>query len=714
MARTIPPGAFSMLCLFSMLLWGCGDSARHSAQPGIPVSVENGSVRIETSAARFEVAPSGAIRASLLQGGREQTLDAGLSADVLVSGGQTVDFPAAEPRVVIENEGRGKRIEIRSRAGNGLERVQTLEVYERMPGLLLSTVAYRNGGARPIPIDELKTNKHTLKKNDTWAFFGASEKWGEDDVVHLAPGLSRANLLGAKRPGTMGGGVPVAAFWTKDMGLAVGHLDSQPVTLGIPTSVGSGGAPDVALDFLPAETLLPGESYSTPRMFTMVFTGDYYDALRLYSQAMQDRGWSLAATAQHAPDSAYEASWCGWGYLADVTPGQMLGIIPKLKEFNIHWATLDDRWFDVYGDWNPRADTFPGNSLKTMVDEYHRNGIHVQLWWLPLAAEWKGPKEDGVAYTDSKVAKEHPDWLVLDRNGKPALMARQLETLCPALPQVQDYYRRLTGKFIRDWGFDGHKLDNVFSIPPCYNPKHHHKSPQDSVNAMGDVFRVIYETTKALKPFAVTQACPCGTPPNISWLPYLNQAVTADPVGSVQVRRRIKMYKGLLGPEAPVYGDHVELTELEQRNDREIDFGRDFASTVGTGGVVGTKFVWPQKDAKYDDVVLSPEKDALWKKWLAIYQAKMLSRGEFRNLYLTGFDRPEGYAIEKAGKVYYAFFAGGPHESYKGPVEFRGLEPVEYRVFDYVNGRELGRIQGPKAVLQTEFQGSLLVEVSRI
>jgi len=45
-------------------------------------------------------------------------------------------------------------------------------------------------------------------------------------------------------------------------------------------------------------------------------------------------------------------------------------------------------------------------------------------------------------------------------------------------------------------------------------------------------------------------------------VPFMDQAVTADPVGGVQVRRRIKMYKALLGPEAAVYGDHVELSEM--------------------------------------------------------------------------------------------------------------------------------------------------------
>ena len=79
---------------------------------------------------------------------------------------------------------------------------------------------------------------------------------------------------------------------------------------------------------------------------------------------------------------------------------------------------------------------------------------------------------------------------------------------------------------------------------------------------MGEVYKIIFQTTRALKPNSVTQSCPCGTPPSLAWLRYMDQAVTADPVGSVQVRRRIKMYKALLGPRAAIYGDHVELTRI--------------------------------------------------------------------------------------------------------------------------------------------------------
>jgi len=306
---------------------------------------------------------------------------------------------------------------------------------------------------------------------------------------------------------------------------------------------------------LPANVLLkPGDTFATPRTFLAVYSGDFYAPLSMWSSAVDREG---LAKPTNNPEN-YAVSWCGWGYEFGVTPKQMLDTIPKLKELGIHWATLDDGWFNNYGDWQPAEKAFPGDAIQKMVKEFHAQGIKVQLWWLPLGVEDGHYGYGGRKYVVSNVLKEHPDWLILDKAGKPARMARNLATLCPALPEVQAYYKQVTERFVRDWDFDGHKLDNIYTVPPCYNPKHHHKTPNDSVYAMGEVYKVIFETTRYLKPGSVTQSCPCGTPPSIAWMRYMDQAVTADPVGSVQVRRRIKMYKALIGTHAAVYADHVK------------------------------------------------------------------------------------------------------------------------------------------------------------
>jgi len=697
----------------------------------IHVDVKSGGpMTLTTSAAEFQVAPDGYVQAFLLQSGRKVSLDepkvgSPAESDFVRVGGKdvhfTLDFQQVEVHEALGKLGAGKRVEIRARPLGptvaDLEQVLALEVYDNFPNILLSTVEYKNTGASPVVIEKsvnqrrrLNAQLHGTKAGpwEMWSFHGASYDWGKDDVVKVTPAFSQPNVMGEMVKGGYGGGIPVVAFWTRQVGEAVGHVETIPISAAIPATVAVDGRVNTEVDFAAEVTLKPGEIYSTPRTFVSVYAGDFYEPLRIWSSVLQKEGWELPKPS----NEAYNVSWCGWGYEADVTPAQMLGTVPKLKEMGIKWVTLDDRWFDVYGDWNPRRDTFPGDSIKKMSEDFHKEGMLTQLWWLPLGVEDGEGKYESHKYGMAKVVREHPEWLVQDKNGKHARMTRGLAVLCPAVPEVRAYHKQLTEKFIRDWGFDGSKLDNIYSVPACYNPAHHHRSPQDSVNAMGDIYKEIFETSRALKPESVTQACPCGTPPSMAWLPFIDQAVTADPVGAVQVRRRIKMYKALLGPESAVYGDHVELSAMTKVGKDWKEHGDDFASTIGTGGVVGTKFVWPDPGPRFKDVNLTAAKEERWKKWIGLYNQKMLSKGEFRDLYVTGYDTPEGYAIAKDNEMYYAFFTSS---AWKGEIELRGLKPGRYQVSDYGEGKSMGTVDAASngvAKLTAGFKDHLLLEVS--
>ena len=729
--------SFLAVCVALGALVGC---AKPPVQPKVPpsrpsdIKVEvrdGGPVVLTTSTAEFQLLPSGFLQATLLKDGQRLTLDepevgsAG-GSDSIVHEGTELDFVPdfAQAKVLesIGKLGRGKRLEIPGRplaaAGIPIERRLVVEVYDDFPNIALVSATYANVGNADFQIDQVwmqqhRFDAHEVKEHpyDMWSFQGSSYDWGKDDVQKLTRTSSQPNAMGEAVKGGYGGGIPVVAFWTASVGEAIGHIETLPWTLSIPVKVEKDGRVNASITIPANTTLKPGESYSSPRSFVAVYSGDFYEPLRMWSGVLQKEGWEIPKPSSEA----YNVSWCGWGYEFNVTPAQMLGTVPKLKEFGIKWATLDDRWFDTYGDWNPRNETFPGDSIKKMVDDFHKQGILAQLWWLPLGVEDGQGRWESHKYIVSKVVQEHPDWLILDKNGKHARMTRDLATLDPSLPEVQAYYKQLTEKFIRDWGFDGSKLDNIYSVPACYNPAHHHKSPQDSVNAMADVYKIIFQTSRAIKPESVTQACPCGTPPSLAWLPFIDQAVTADPVGAVQVRRRIKMYKALLGPQAAVYGDHVELSVMTPVGKGNwSEHGDDFASTLGVGGVPGTKFVWPDPGPKYKPVNLTSEKEAHWKKWIGLYNEKMLSKGDFRDLYIYGYDSPEAYAIEKDGKMYYAFFADqkGP---FSGEVELRGLKPGKYHVVDYADGKDFGMVQAePNGVakLKAEFKDNLLLEVS--
>src|ERR1017187_6235441 len=359
----------------------------------IKVEVKDGGpVMLTTSAAEFQVTPDGYVQASLLKDGKKLSLDepnVGAPADsdfVRVAGKDvhfTLDFQQAQVHEAIGKMGVGKRVEIPARplgpSGTDLQRVLALEVYDKFPNILLSTVEYKNTGASEVAIEKSVNQRHRLNarlgdaKARPWemgSFHGASYDWGKDDVVKLTPAFSQPNAFGEMVKGGYGGGIPVVAFWTGQVGEALGHVETLPLTLSLPVKVEGDGAGQASVDIAANTTLKPGETYSTPRSFVSVYTGDFYEPLHLWSSVLQKEGWEIPKPS----GEAYNVSWCGWGYEFNVTPAQILDTVPKLKEFGIKWATLDDRWFNTYGDWDPRADTFPGDSIKKMTDDFHKQG----------------------------------------------------------------------------------------------------------------------------------------------------------------------------------------------------------------------------------------------------------------------------------------------------------------------------------------------------
>ncbi len=135
--------------------------------------------------------------------------------------------------------------------------------------------------------------------------------------------------------------------------------------------------------------------------------------------------------------------------------------------------------------------------------------------------------------------------------------------------------------------------------------------------------------------------------------------------------------------------------------------GRDFASSMGPGGVIGTKFTWPKGP---ENMQLTGEREEHWKKWFGLYNEKMLSKGTYLNLYDVIYDTPESHVIQKGDVYYYAFY----QKEWEGEIELRGLGEGNYKVYDYVNQVDLGSVAGPVGILQTSFKKHLLIECSPI
>ena len=566
-----------------------------------------------------------------------------------------------------------------------------------------------NAGNVPLSFDRFDAPRIDLAPEFTrqplWTMQGAAVHWGQDFAFELPHDFARENFLGHLQDGE-GGGIPLVYFWSKTQGIALMHIEPTPKDWHMPVASGKEGVM-AALQLRKPVTLQPGESFSGLKTVISLHTGDFFAPLALYRDL-------LAAQGVKAPEplpANYEPAWCSWGYEFDVKPAEMTGVLPVLKELGIQWLTLDDRWFDAYADWNPRAETFPNGAddMRWMNAEIHAVGAFSQIWWYPLCAEDGHGKWESHKYGISQVLRQHPEWVILNADGSVARNNRHLAMLCPALPEVQEHTADMTRRFIAEWGFDGHKLDNIYTIPACHNPAHHHDYPEQSTEAMGAAYKLIFDITRQFRPDSVTQICPCGTLLSLQLIPFTDQTVTADPTSSEQIRQRIKFYKALMGPTAAVFADHVELS----------DGGVDFASEIGTGGVPSTKFIWPDDESvktRLNEVWNLPgEKKAEWRKWFGLYNAHRLAEGEYLNLYDMAFDLPETHVIRKDGTLYYAFYSQGLDQSFSGRVQLRGLDRAKmYRAWDYVTGQEVARFNGSNPGFSASFKGSLLVKVEGV
>jgi len=592
---------------------------------------------------------------------------------------------------VADRIGRGVRWVVRGAAGS-LVKTVTVTFYDEFPRLAFFDVEYANRGTTELAVNGWANHSYRITADERpsapafWSYQSGSYSRRPDWVLPLKPGFKQANFQGMNAT-DYGGGTPVADVWRPDVGLGVGHIELAPKLVSLPVAMPDEGSAAVAVSCDRDMTLKPGEALRTLRTFVAVHQGDYFETLASYRRVMTKQGFAF----QPAPDSAFEPIWCAWGYGRKFQPAQVYGALPIVKKLGFGWVTLDDGWQTSEGDWFLDRQKFPAgdSDLRAMVDRLHAEGFKAQLWWAPLAAD-----------PGTELVAKHPDWLLLNADGsRQRISWWNSWYLCPADPRVARYHQDLVTKILRDWGFDGLKLDgqHMNGAPPCYNPAHRHARPEESVEAMPLFFKALYETARKVKPEALVEFCPCGTAYSFFTLPYMNMSVAADPRSSWQIRLKGKTLKALAGDAQAYFGDHVEMSEG----------GVDFASTLGVGGVIGTNFTWPPGSAERGRLDLTPEKEQLFQKWIGIYRQKMLSRGEYLGaLYDIGFDRPEAHVIRKGDAFYYAFFA----PSWSGDLELRGLANRSYRVTGYEDGKDFGSVRGPRARLRVELTRRLLLE----
>lgn len=601
-------------------------------------------------------------------------------------------------KLLNDSLGQGEEIILRGRFGLkdiAIVKEVTVRTYDAFPGLAIYNVHYINCGKQDLLVNQWVNHQYRIMAQaDTPAFYsfqGSSTDARADWVLPLSPGFYQENYMGMNQS-DYGGGIPVTDIWRKDGGLAVGHLDLVPREVSLPVDYdkySDGVKTGITYRYNDPAELKAGDTLHTFQTFVSTHKGDYYNTLRQYAEVMRAKGVKFA----DSEEDAFESIWCGWGYERKFTTANIINTLPKVKEMGIKWAVIDDGYQVAEGDWSVDTKRFPGGSkdMKKMIDAIHGQGLKAMLWWAPLAAD-----------PGSKILEENPELLLINKDGAPQYITWwDSYYLSPASEATLAYTRETIEMFMKDWGFDGLKLDgqHMNAVPPDYNWNRPLEYPGKSIEMLPEFFKMIYQTAREIKPDAVIENCPCGTCMSFYNMPYTNQTVASDPTSSWQIRLKGKTYKAIM-PHIAYFGDHVELS----------DKGSDFASSFGVGAVLGTKFTWPTDNPyQHESYLLTPEKEKIWKKWFTLYHEKMLSKQTYLgDLYDLGYDKPETHVISKTDTLFFAFY----DKAWKGNITLRGLEKGKnYVVQDYVKDTLIARLKGDDPVIHAVFENYLLIAV---
>jgi alpha-galactosidase len=140
---------------------------------------------------------------------------------------------------------------------------------------------------------------------------------------------------------------------------------------------------------------------------------------------------------------------------------------------------IDDGWQVGFGDWKIDYEKFP-DGLKPVFDYIKSKGMKPGLW-LSM----------GAASTNSNVYREHPEWFVKYKDGKPIDLHSQAKDRVTACFTTgwKNYIKDKILGLVREHGLEYVKLDFAIatsaymfdrSVSGCYAENHSHKDREES------------------------------------------------------------------------------------------------------------------------------------------------------------------------------------------------------------------------------------------
>ncbi|MBQ3097609.1 MAG: alpha-galactosidase, partial [Kiritimatiellae bacterium] len=195
----------------------------------------------------------------------------------------------------------------------------------------------------------------------------------------------------------------------------------------------------------------PLTSYTVKVMFDRRNRG-FADTVRGCTEwVMKENGFRPA----YVPESAYDPLYSTWyAYLQDVEAKELEREAAVAASMGLKTMILDDGWqkaesrtfYSATGDWKPSRERFP--DMKAHVAAVRAAGLKYMLW---LGVPMMGDEAEAFPRFRDKL-------LDYNENGS------GVGHLDPRFPEVREYLITTYERVVRDWGFDGVKLDFIDSF----------------------------------------------------------------------------------------------------------------------------------------------------------------------------------------------------------------------------------------------------------
>ena len=176
-------------------------------------------------------------------------------------------------------------------------------------------------------------------------------------------------------------------------------------------------------------------------------------------------------------------SW--YNFYQDINEEKILQNLQAVEQSPMHFDVfqIDDGYQTAVGDWlSIDQKKFP-NGLKPIADRVRESGMMPGLWMAPFSCQKK-----------SKVAKQHPDWLLRGTDGKLILCGANwggFYALDLYHPEAREYIKTCLQTAVREWGFELLKLDFLYSV--CLRPTSERTRGQIMCEAMDFIRETVPE-----------------------------------------------------------------------------------------------------------------------------------------------------------------------------------------------------------------------------